>query len=170
MDLKSKIRDIPDFPKPGIIFKDITPLLQDGEAFCYAVKQLADIFSTERVDVVLGPEARGFILGAPVAVALGVGFIPVRKKGKLPGPTICGEYDLEYGKDTVEMHCSAITPGQRVVIIDDLLATGGTIAATIKMVEQAGGTVVGVGLLIELLELEGRKVLAKYAVQSLLQY
>jgi adenine phosphoribosyltransferase len=170
MDLKSKIRAIPDFPKPGILFKDITTLLQDGEAFHAAIDQLAAAFCDQNIDIVVGPEARGFVFGAPVAYTLRAGFVPVRKKGKLPAATICGEYALEYGKDTLEMHQDCIVKGQRVLVIDDLLATGGTLSATIKMVEQLGGVVVGIGCLIELTELGGRNLLGKYNVRTLIQY
>ncbi|MCX7780577.1 MAG: adenine phosphoribosyltransferase [Negativicutes bacterium] len=170
MDFKSKIRVIPDYPQPGIRFKDITTLLNDGAAFHEAVSLLANQFRDSKIDLVIGPEARGFVIGAPVAYALKAGFVPVRKPGKLPADTIRFDYALEYGKDALEIHKDAISPRQRVLIIDDLLATGGTIQATIGLVEKLGGEVAGIGFLIELTYLEGRKNLAKYPVVSLIKY
>ena len=170
MNLKDKIRVIPDYPQPGIRFKDISTLLQDGDAFHYAVQTLADQYRDKGIELVIGPEARGFLIGASVAYALGAGFIPVRKPGKLPGETIRYEYSLEYGEDALEIHKDAIRPGQKVLVIDDLLATGGTILATIGLAEKLGGIVAGVGFLIELTYLEGRKKLEKYSVTSLIQY
>lgn len=169
-DLKKKIRVIEDFPKPGISFKDITTMLQDKEAFRLAIKALADTVRDKNVDLVTGPEARGFIIGAPLAYELGAGFVPARKKGKLPGKTIQAEYELEYGTDVLEMHADAIKPGQRVIVADDLLATGGTIFSTVELVEKLGGIVVGVVFLIELTDLDGRKNLSKYDVISLIKY
>ena len=170
MDLKEKIRVIEGFPKEGISFKDITTLVADGEAFKESIDRIVEHLKDKNVDVILGPEARGFIFGVPVAYALGVGFIPVRKPGKLPGDTVRVEYDLEYGKDALEIHKDAIKPGMRVAIVDDLLATGGTIAAVAKLVEQAGGEVAGLAFTIELTELKGRDKLKGYEVTSLVDY
>jgi len=170
MDLKEKIRVIEDFPKEGISFKDITTLIKDGKAFREAIKSMADLIRDKKVDLVTGPEARGFIIGAPLAYELGVGFIPTRKKGKLPGKTIKAEYKLEYGSDIIEMHEDAIEPGQKVVVVDDLLATGGTILSTIELVEKLGGVVSAVVFLIELEDLKGREQLSKYEVYSIIKY
>lgn len=170
MDLEKKIRNVPDFPQPGIQFKDITTLLKDGKAFRLAIDRLAEPYKQQAIDVVIGPEARGFAVGAPVAYVLGTGFVPVRKPGKLPAEILSYEYSLEYGKDSLEIHKDAIAPGSRVLIVDDLLATGGTTLATIKMVEQLGGKVVGLAFLIELSFLNGRQVLAGYDITSLVQY
>ena len=170
MDLREKVRDIEDFPKEGISFKDITTLISDGEALKEAVDKMAEFFKDKNIDLVVGPEARGFIFGVPVAYALGAGFVPVRKPGKLPADTVKVEYDLEYGSDILEIHKDAIKPGSRVAIVDDLLATGGTIAAVTKLVEQVGGEVVGLSFAIELEELKGREKLKDYDVMSLLKY
>lgn len=170
MDLKKYITIVPDWPKPGIKFKDITTLMDDGKAFKYATDQIVAYAKEKEVDVVVGPEARGFIIGCPVAYSLGIGFVPVRKEGKLPRETIKVDYGLEYGKDVFTIHKDAIKPGQRVLIIDDLLATGGTIEATIKLVEELGGVVVGVAFLIELSYLEGRKKFADYDILTLMTY
>lgn len=170
MDLDKYIRVIEDFPKEGISFKDVTTLLKDGEAFKYAVKSIADKLRSLNVDVVVGPEARGFIFGAPVAYELGVGFVPVRKPGKLPAETVSYEYQLEYGTDTLEIHKDAIKKGARVALVDDLLATGGTISSAAKLVEQLGGEVVHVGFLIELEFLNGRENLKGYDVSSIIKY
>ena len=170
MNLKDKIRVIEDFPKEGISFKDITTLLQDGEAFKFAIDKMAEHLREKNVDVVLGPEARGFIFGVPVAYALGVGFVPVRKKGKLPCETVSASYGLEYGNDVLEIHKDAIKKGQRVAIVDDLLATGGTIEAVTKLVEQLGGEVVAVDFAIELTGLNGRDKFKGYEVMSLVDY
>jgi len=170
MDFKEKIRVIPDFPKPGIRFKDITTLLQDGEAFQAAINTLNDFARKHDADVIAGPESRGFVLAAPMAYALGKGFIPVRKPGKLPGETISQEYALEYGKDSLEIHKDSVKPGQKVIIADDLLATGGTIGSTIQLFEKLGAEVVGVCFLIELSYLNGREKLKGYDVFSLVQY
>ena len=170
MELDSFIRHIPGFPKEGILFHDIMPMLQDAEALRYAVDRLADYGRSRQVDLVLGAEARGFILGAALAYALGVGFAAARKPGKLPWKVTRCEYDLEYGTDALEMHADAIKPGQRVLIHDDLLATGGTARAKIQLVEEAGGIVAGLAFIIELTELHGREKLAGYDVLSLLQY
>lgn len=170
MDLRDYIAIVPDWPKPGIKFKDITPLMNNGKAFKYATDQIVEYAKQKKIDIVVGPEARGFIIGCPVAYALGVGFAPVRKEGKLPRETIKVEYGLEYGKGILTIHKDAIQPGQRVLIIDDLLATGGTIEATIKLVEQLGGIVVGAAFLIELSYLEGRNRLQGYDLLALLKY
>ena len=170
MDLREKVRVIEDFPKEGISFKDITTLINDGEALKEAVDKMAEFFKDKNIDLVVGPEARGFIFGVPVAYALGAGFVPVRKPGKLPADTVKVEYDLEYGSDILEIHKDAIKPGLRVAIVDDLLATGGTIAAVTKLVEQVGGEVVGLSFAIELEELKGRGKLKDYDVMSLLKY
>jgi adenine phosphoribosyltransferase len=171
MDFKSKIRVIEDFPQPGISFKDITTLLKEGEVYRAAIDQLAEYARSRQADLVVGPEARGFVIGAPIAYKLGKGFIPVRKPGKLPAESIQAQYDLEYGKDALALHKDAIKPGQKIVVADDLLATGGTILTTIKLVETLGGEVVGCAFLIELAELGGRKKLEpRYHVYSLVQY
>ena len=170
MNLEEKIRNVQDFPKPGIGFKDITTLLKDGEAFRYAVKQIADHLRDKNIDLIVGPEARGFIMGTPVAYELGIGFIPIRKPGKLPAEVESYEYSLEYGTDKLEMHKDAIKPGLRVAIVDDLLATGGTIAAATKMVEKLGGEVVALEFLIELDFLNGREMLGDYEINSLVHY
>lgn len=170
MDLKSKIRVIEGFPKEGISFKDITTLINDKEAYKYTVDSLAEHIKDKDVDVVVGPEARGFIFGAPLAYKLGAAFVPVRKKGKLPCETVEVEYDLEYGKDSLEIHKDAIKPGQKVVIVDDLLATGGTIEAVAKLIEKSGAELVGMEFVIELTDLKGRDKLKNYDVMSLVQY
>lgn len=170
MDLKSYIRDVPDFPKKGILFKDIMPLLQDPTALRYTVDRLAEFSLPRRPDVILGAEARGFILGAAVAYAVGAGFVPARKPGKLPWKVSKAEYSLEYGFDSLEMHVDAIKPGQRIIIHDDLLATGGTAKAKIDLVEGAGGIVVGLAFVIELGFLDGRQRLEGYDVFSLMTY
>ncbi len=169
-ELRAKIRDIKNFPTEGILFKDITTLLRDGPAWRFAVDSLAGRYQGERVDIVVGVESRGFIFGGAVAHQLQAGFVPVRKVGKLPGKTIEVEYELEYGRDTLAMHEDAITPGQRVLAVDDLLATGGTMGATLRLVEQLGGTVVGVAFMIELAFLHGREKLKNYPLHSLIVY
>jgi len=170
MDLKEKIRVIEDFPKKGISFKDITTVLKDGEGFKYIIDKIVEKVKDKEIDLVVGPEARGFVLGAPVAYALGVGFVPVRKPGKLPADTLRYEYSLEYGNDALEIHKDAIIPGQRVLIVDDLLATGGTISAVAKLVEELGGVVASMGFVVELTGLKGREKLKGYDVFSLVQY
>ncbi|HEX6021875.1 MAG TPA: adenine phosphoribosyltransferase [Solirubrobacter sp.] len=170
MKLESFIRDIPDFPKPGIIFKDITPLLLDPSALDYAIRGLADWARPREVDLVVAAEARGFILGAALARELGAGFVPARKPGKLPGETVSAEYILEYGVDALEMHADALRDGTRVLLHDDLLATGGTARALAELIEGRGGHVVGCGFLIELAFLGGRHKLAGYDVESLVSY
>ncbi|KKM09230.1 adenine phosphoribosyltransferase [Clostridiales bacterium PH28_bin88] len=169
-ELKAKIRVIPDFPGPGISFKDITTLIKDGDAFRFAVRELANKVGNKDIELVVAPEARGFLVGIALAYELGLGFIPVRKKGKLPAGTYQGEYQLEYGTDVLEMHRDAVQPGQKVLVVDDLLATGGTVSAAIGLVERAGGIVEAVAFLIELTYLPGRKQLEKYDVVSLIKY
>ena len=164
------VRSIPDFPEPGIIFRDVTTILQDADGLHLAVDGILDSLKDVDFDVVVGPESRGFIFGVPVAYALHKGFVPVRKKGKLPCETISMEYDLEYGSVVVEMHKDSIQPGQKVVIVDDLIATGGTIEAIIKMVEQLGGEVVKICFVMELAGLNGREKLAGYEVSSVITY
>jgi len=168
--LKTKIRHVPDFPKAGILFYDVTTLLRDAEGFKLTIDALATPHVGKGIDLVVGVESRGFILGAAVADRLGAGFVPVRKVGKLPGKTIRATYDLEYGSDSLEMHDDAITAGQRVLIVDDLLATGGTAKATVDLVKQSGGAVQGVSVLIELVELGGRAKLAGQTVTTVLEY
>ncbi len=171
LDLESLIRDIPDFPRQGVLFKDITTLLKNPVAFREAIDRLTRPFEGKDVDVVVGMESRGFILAAPLAYNLGAGFVPVRKLGRLPAPAVRVSYDLEYGHNTLELHQDAIEPGQRVLVVDDLLATGGTVLATIKLVEQLGGTVIGLAFLIELLYLNGRQNLVDPPpIVSLIQY
>jgi adenine phosphoribosyltransferase len=170
MDLDQFIRHIPGFPREGILFHDITPLLQEPEALKSAVDRLAEFAKAQRMDLVLGAEARGFILGAALAYATGTGFACARKPGKLPWKVNRCEYALEYGTDVLEMHADAIKPGQRVLIHDDLLATGGTAKAKIQLVEEAGGIVAGLAFIVELTELGGREKLEGYEVFSLLQY
>jgi adenine phosphoribosyltransferase len=170
MDLSRLIRPIPDFPKPGILFRDITPLLADAAAFAHAIDRLAAPWRSERLDAVAGVEARGFLFAAPLAVALGVGVIPVRKPGKLPAATIAHEYDLEYGRDRLEMHADTIARQARVLVVDDVLATGGTAAACAKLVETAGGVVAGAAFLVEIAPLGGRERLAPHRVESVLVY
>jgi adenine phosphoribosyltransferase len=168
--LTSLVRDIADYPNPGVTFRDITPLLGDGPAFSRSVVELRDRFAGVEVDRVLGMEARGFIIAAPIAYALGAGFVPVRKAGKLPWAVVREEYSLEYGKDKLEMHRDAIHPGEKILVIDDVLATGGTAAATCRMVEELGGVVVGLGFLIEIGGLSGRDRLGDRHVESLARY
>ena len=170
MDFKEKIRVIEDFPKKGISFKDITTLIGDGDGLKASIDELVNYLKDKEIDVVVGPEARGFIFGVPVAYALGVGFVPVRKPGKLPYECVSQSYDLEYGSSTIEMHIDAIKEGQKVVIVDDLLATGGTTKAMIDLVEKMGGTVEKVVFLIELKDLNGRELLKGYNIESILQY
>lgn len=170
MNLKNYIASIEDFPKEGILFRDITPLMNDGKAFKYASDLIIDYSKNLNINLVVGPEARGFIFGCPVATALEVGFVPVRKPGKLPRKTISYKYDLEYGSNSLAIHVDAIKTGDRVLIVDDLLATGGTVNATIKLVEECGGIVAGLAFLIELEELKGRETLKNYNVYSLMKY
>lgn len=170
MDLRALIREVPDFPKPGVNFKDVTTVLTDGQALRYVIKRMVDHFGPHRPDRIVGVESRGFLLGAPLAYELGVGFVLVRKAGKLPAEKISVEYELEYGRDSLEMHVDSIEPGQRVVVVDDLLATGGTMAATAELVERLKGEIIGFGFLIELTYLGGRSRLGDYDILSLVQY
>jgi adenine phosphoribosyltransferase len=170
MDLKSLIRSVPDFPKPGILFYDITTLLRDPAGYRATIDQLAAPYEGQKVDAVIGIESRGFILGASVATRLGAGFIPIRKPGKLPSAALKEAYDLEYGKDALEIHSDAVTPGQRILIVDDVLATGGTAAAAVSLVRQLQGSLVGLAFLIELGFLNGRTKLPGQDVHSVLQY
>ncbi len=169
-ELTRAIRDIPDFPKEGIIFKDITPLLRDPELFKKSIDALTAQFRDKGIEVVASIESRGFIFGAAIAYALGAGFVPIRKKGKLPYETLSATYSLEYGEDTLEIHKDAIAQGTRVLIIDDLLATGGTLGAVISLIEEAGAKIAGIGLLIELTFLEGRKRLKNKDMFSVMQF
>jgi adenine phosphoribosyltransferase len=168
--LKKLIRDIPDFPKPGILFRDITPLLADASGLALAIELMANPFRGKNVDLVVGAESRGFIFGTAVACCLSAGFILVRKPGKLPHKKVSKTYDLEYGKDTLEMHEDSIVKGQRVVVVDDVLATGGTMKASCDLVEQLGGHIVGVAVLTELVALKGRARVAPHEVHSVLKY
>ncbi|MHB8076195.1 adenine phosphoribosyltransferase [Desulfosporosinus fructosivorans] len=170
MDFKEHIRVINDFPKEGISYKDITTLLRNGEVFRASIDALVERIKPWQPEVIVGPEARGFLLGAPLAYALGIGFVPVRKPGKLPGKTVSETYALEYGFDTLAVHADAIAPGTRVVIVDDLLATGGTMLATANLMKKIGADMLGMGFLIELTFLNGRKKLTDYPVFSLVQY
>ncbi|HET6496226.1 MAG TPA: adenine phosphoribosyltransferase [Thermoleophilia bacterium] len=170
IDLGARIRPIPDFPKEGILFRDIMPLLQDPAALREAVDRMVEYGVGKHIDVVLGAEARGFILGPAVAYGLGAGFVCARKPGKLPYTTIAAEYDLEYGTDRLEMHADAIKPGQNVLVHDDLLATGGTAKAKIELVEKLGGNVVGCAFVVELEALAGRQRIAGYDVFSIIKY
>lgn len=170
MNLKNYIASIENYPKEGVIFRDITPLMSDGEAFKYAVSKMTEYAKQLNVDVIVGPESRGFIFGCPVAIELGIGFVPVRKPDKLPRETISYAYDLEYGSNELHMHDDAIKPGQRVLVIDDLLATGGTIEATVKLVEKLGGEVAGCAFLIELEDLNGRELIKSQDVLTLIKY
>ncbi|MBR3345498.1 MAG: adenine phosphoribosyltransferase [Solobacterium sp.] len=168
MDLKDYVATIPNYPIKGVLFRDVTPLMQDGAAFRESIKQLAEIAKEMKVDVIAGPESRGFVFGAALAYELGIGFVPVRKPGKLPRETISCKYSLEYGTNEIFMHKDSVNPGQRVLIIDDLLATGGTAKATTTMVERLGGVVAGLAFIIELEGLPGRKYLEGYDVRALL--
>jgi adenine phosphoribosyltransferase len=169
-DLKAHIREVPDFPKPGILFYDITTLLKDPLALRMTVDRFVWLFTKKRIDKVVGIEARGFMFGPIVAYDLNAGFVPVRKPSKLPAKTVRQSYDLEYGSDAIEMHEGAVEPGERVLIVDDLIATGGTAAAAAKLVESAGGIVAGFGFIIELTFLPGREKLKGYEVEALIQY
>ena len=169
-DLRAKIREVPDFPKPGILFYDITTLLKDPDAFREVIDQMADQVKDSAVDLVVGMESRGFIFSAPLAYQLQAGFVPVRKLGKLPAETIEVEYDLEYGTATLEIHKDAIKPGQRVLIVDDLLATGGTVQGTIELVQRLGGEIAGLSFMVELTGLHGREKLGDFQIHALLTY
>jgi adenine phosphoribosyltransferase len=168
--LRAQIREVPDFPKPGILFYDITTLLNDAKAFQEAIELMNEPFKNEQIDIVVGMESRGFIFSAPMALHLGAGFVPVRKLGKLPSETISIEYELEYGTNTLEVHRDAIRPNQRVLIVDDLLATGGTVLGTIELVKQLKGEVVGLSFLVELGFLKGRERLDGYPINSVIGY
>lgn len=170
MDLAKMIRDVPDFPKEGILFKDITTLIKEARAFREAIDRLADHYAGQQIDLVVAVEARGYIFGAPIAYKLGAGFVPVRKEGKLPAETVREEYELEYGTDSVEMHRDAIQPGQKVLIVDDLIATGGSAAATARLVERLGGEVVSIAFLIELAFLKGVEKLKGYDVFTMIEF
>lgn len=170
MDLKQYVTIVEDWPKPGIRFKDISTIMDNGPAYKYAVDEIVKYAREVGAEVIVGPEARGFIIGCPVAYALEVGFAPVRKPGKLPREVISADYGLEYGKDTLTMHKDALKPGQKVLIVDDLLATGGTVGATIDLINQLGGVVVGAAFMIELTYLDGRDKLKGYDIRTLIQY
>ena len=170
MDLSKKIRNIEDYPAEGIIFRDITTLLREGDCFKEAIDQMSDLRKDSKIDIVVGIEARGFIVGAPVAYKLNCGFVPIRKKGKLPSDKISASYDLEYGQDIIEIHKDAIKKGQNVLIVDDLLATGGTSSVAIDLIEKLGGNVVGLDFLIELVDLKGREKIKDYDVKSIIKY
>jgi adenine phosphoribosyltransferase len=169
-ELRELIRDIPDFPQPGILFKDITPLLANPAGLSLAVEFLTQPFRDQHIDIVVGAESRGFIFATAVARNLSAGFVPIRKPGKLPGKKLSLTYDLEYGKDTLEVHADAIRPGQRVLLLDDLLATGGTMAACCELVERLGGNIIGIAILIELKGLAGRKRLEKWPLHCVMCY
>jgi adenine phosphoribosyltransferase len=169
-DLRAKIREIPDFPKPGILFYDITTLLKDAAAFKESIELLTEPFRQMNIDMVVGMESRGFIFSAPMATELDAGFVPVRKLGKLPAETVSVEYSLEYGTNTLEMHKDALQPGQKVLIVDDLLATGGTVLGTIDLVKQLKAEVVGLAFLVELVFLKGRERLGEQKIHSVIQY
>lgn len=170
MELKDYIRNIKDYPKEGILFRDITTLLKDKDAFKLAIDKMAEQVKDKKIDLIVGAESRGFLIGSALAYKMGCGFIPVRKKGKLPYKTISEEYALEYGTDTLFMHEDAIKKGDNVLVVDDLIATGGTALAMIKMVEKLGGNVIGSSFLIELEELNGRKEIEKYPINVLIKY
>ncbi len=170
MNLENYIAAIPDYPSEGILFRDITPLLQNGEAFKAVTERFVEFAKEVGAEVIVGPESRGFIFGCPVATELGIGFVPARKPNKLPRETVSYEYALEYGTNTLEMHKDAIKPGQKVLVIDDLLATGGTIEAANKIIEALGGEVVGCAFLIELVDLKGREKLHNYNVFTMIKY
>lgn len=170
MDYKQFVTVVENFPKEGIRFKDITTLMENGPVYKQAIEEMAEFAADKNIDVVVGPEARGFVVGCPIAVHMGIGFVPVRKAGKLPREVLEVDYGLEYGKDSLNIHKGAIKPGQRVLITDDLLATGGTIEATIKMVEELGGIVAGIAFMIELSYLNGKDRLEEYEVFSLMTY
>ena len=170
MDLKQYIRDIPDFPEPGILFRDITPILRDPQAFKVVINRLIDHYRNVTFDTIVAVESRGFLFGAPMAYLMDKSFVPVRKQGKLPAETHTADYSLEYGNNTMEIHAGDISEGDRVLILDDLLATGGTLDATARLVEVSGGSIAGIGLVIELMDLGGRERLSDYDVFSLVQY
>ena len=168
--LKARIRDIPNFPKPGIIFRDITPLLADPAALALSIEMMSNRYRGKGIDIIVGAESRGFIFGTAVACAISAGFVPVRKPGKLPSTTLSCDYNLEYGSGTLHMHTDGVLKGHRVVLIDDLLATGGTLRACADMVTRSGGKIVGISVLIELVGLKGRQKLTPHEVHSVIQY
>lgn len=170
MDLKNHIRTIPDFPKKGIMFRDVTTLMKNGESFKYAIDEFYERYSKLKIDKIVGIESRGFIFGAALAYKLGIGFVPVRKPGKLPGEKERVEYELEYGKDALEIHKDAILPGENVLIVDDLMATGGTCSAAISLVEKLNGKVVGCAFVVDLPELKGKEKLSKYQLFNLIEF
>ena len=170
MDLKSKIREVPDFPKKGILFYDITTLLKDAPSFYQVIEKLANLYRDQGIQKIVAIESRGFILGAPLAYLLNAGFVPVRKPGKLPSEVFEAEYSLEYGTNTLSVHRDAVSSGEKVLIVDDLLATGGTAAATVELIQKLGGSIVGIAFLVELLELKGREKLRGVPVLSLVSY
>jgi adenine phosphoribosyltransferase len=170
VNLRDYIASVPDFPEKGVTFRDISPLMADGVAYAQATDEIAAYAKKLGVEMIVGPEARGFIVGCPVAYKMGIGFAPARKKGKLPRPTVSASYGLEYGQSTLYLHKDAIKPGQRVLVTDDLLATGGTIAATIELVEALGGIVVGTAFLIELKDLKGRDKIKNYDMLALMDF
>ncbi|KRM60026.1 adenine phosphoribosyltransferase [Secundilactobacillus malefermentans] len=170
LDLTKYIASVPDYPEKGVIFRDISPLMADGAAYREATDKLVDYAKDKGAEMVVGPEARGFIVGCPIAYELGIGFAPARKQGKLPRETVKATYDLEYGTSALYLHKDAIKPGQKVLVTDDLLATGGTISATIKLVEELGGIVVGTAFIIELKDLHGREKISDYDIFSLMEY
>ena len=170
MNLKDYIASIENYPQEGITFRDISPLMADGNAYSYAVREIVQYATDKKIDMIVGPEARGFIVGCPVAYELGIGFAPARKKGKLPRETVAVEYDLEYGSAELHLHKDAVKPGQKVLICDDLLATGGTMAAAAKLVEKLGGEVVGLAFLVELTDLKGREKIEGYDIFTLMEY
>ncbi|CAM2828725.1 adenine phosphoribosyltransferase [Fructilactobacillus fructivorans] len=170
LNLKDYVASYPNFPEPGVTFRDISPLLEDGEAYRQATDEIVNYAKGKNVDMIVGPEARGFIVGCPVAYELGIGFAPARKKGKLPGKTVKATYGLEYGQSSLYLHEDAIKPGQRVLVTDDLLATGGTIEATIELVKDLGGIVVGTAFIVELMDLKGRDKIKDYDILSLIKY
>lgn len=170
MDLKQYVTTVENWPKEGISFKDITTIMDNGPAYKYATDQIVEFAKEVGAEIIVGPEARGFIIGCPVAYALGIGFAPVRKEGKLPREVVRVEYGLEYGTDVLTMHKDAVKPGQKVLVVDDLLATGGTVGATIRLVEKLGGEVVGCAFLIELTDLHGREKIGDYPIKTLIQY
>ncbi|SFH67304.1 adenine phosphoribosyltransferase [Pisciglobus halotolerans] len=170
MNLKDYIADVPDFPEKGIIFRDISPLMADGEAYQHATNEIVAYAKEKGAEMIVGPEARGFIVGCPVAYEMGIGFAPARKKGKLPRETVEVNYGLEYGSDTLQLHKDAIKKGQKVLVCDDLLATGGTIASTIKLIESLGGEVVGTAFIVELKDLHGRDKIEGYDILTLVEY
>lgn len=170
MNLYEYVKSVPDFPKKGILFRDVTPLLKDGKALKFALDEISKFAIKQQATLICGPEARGFLVGTPIAYSLGVGFVPIRKPGKLPRETVSFSYDLEYGQNELSMHSDAVNKGDRVLIVDDLLATGGTLEATIKLIESKGGIVCGIACLIELDDLKGREKIKNYPILSLMHY